>query len=331
MNDPDQTIQNQGTGASNGPQITSPELLEAALQQYQQGDVLEDFSAFFVLDEVGSIRREPAPLGAVIISQTCDLVRADRDYIQLAKRVRLKPAQASEGRAGKRPRFAHLPALGETDFADLEIVITVSKVSVLGKNKIRGLLSDADIRRFATSVARKYGRFAFPDEVTPWLTPLQKVLTSKARKDNTPLGALLKQIVELRVEALSGWSSPPFELALIVIVEADVLPLFEGDELPPRESTLVSWMYHPAGGLRRDPSQIAERIRSTTDKADLYWLWQALGESLVAYCTDHVTAEARPGVSDLMSEVLAADEFPLSRVRRSEILDLDHLSAPAPQ
>ena len=36
-------------------------------------------------------------------------------------------------------------------------------------------MADADIRRFGQRVARRFGRFPFPDEVVPWLTPLTDV------------------------------------------------------------------------------------------------------------------------------------------------------------
>jgi hypothetical protein len=40
--------------------------------------------------------------------------------------------------------------------------------------------------------------------------------------------------------------------------------------------------------------------------------------------------QVRAAVSHLTAEVVSADEFPLTRVRRSEILDVDHLSGPTP-
>lgn len=205
-------------------------------------------------------------------------------------------------------------------------------VLVAALTRLPGVRTDEEVRRFAGDVARKFGRFPFPDEVTPWLRPLETVVASKARKPNSPEGQALEQVVELRVEAPAGWGEPPFELTLCVIVQPDTLPTFAGDDIPALPDSLKDWVYNDEGELIRGSSDIAGRLVKAVDPAEKYWLWMALGDSWAARCSPgpDATEQVRTAVSYLGAEVVPADEFPLTRMRRSELLDLDHLCPPTP-
>jgi hypothetical protein len=303
-----------------------------AMKSYRQGDVLEDLAAVVVVGPTGEAVEVAAPLGVVVVSQTCDVVLANRLSVQLAQRVRLGDREASEARDGKRPRYVHLPQIGDRDFADLDVAMTVSKSHISGLRRRPGVLTDKEVRRFAGAVARKYGRFPFPDNVTPWLRPLEDVVSSRVRKPNSPEGRVLEEVVELRVESASGWGSGPFQLTLCVIVKPGVLPTFQNDELPDLPEGLGLWLYGGSGNLVRGSAQIAERLLRTTDPTERYWLWMAIGDAWAVRCSPPAdsTETVLAAVSDLTAEVLTADEFPLTRVRRTEILDLDHLSGPTP-
>jgi len=302
-----------------------------AMMGYRQADVLETFTAVPALGPDGEPVAVPAPLGVVLVSQTCDIVLPTRQAVQVARRIRLGGYEAREARDRKRTRYAHLPQISDRDFADLDVIGTVAKGRIAAQPRIVGVNTDEEIRRFAGDVARKFGRFPFPNEVTPWLRPLETVVASKARK-NSPEGYALGQVVELRVEAAAGWGKPPFELTLCVIVQPGTLPTFVGDEIPDIPSQLNGWLYHSDGELIRNSADIAGRLEKAADAAERHWLWMALGEAWAARCRPPADAPGVIGnaVSDLVAEVLSADEFPLTRVRRSELLDLDHLSAPTP-
>jgi hypothetical protein len=303
-----------------------------AMKSYRQGDVLEDLAAVVVVGPTGETVEVAAPLGVVVVSQTCDVVLPNRLSMQLARRVRLPDREASEARDGKRPRYAHLPQIGERDFADLDVIMTVAKSHISGLRRQPGVLTDEEVRRFTRALVRKYGRFPFPNDVTPWLRPLEEVLSSRVRKPNSPEGRVLEDVVELRVEAASGWSSTPFGLTLCVIVRPGALPTFPNDEMPGLPEGLRSWLYGGTGELVRGSVEIAERLLSTTDPAERYWLWMALGDAWAVRCRppEDSLPTVLAAVSDVTAEVITADEFPLTRVRRAEILDLDHLSSPPP-
>lgn len=275
----------------------------------------------------------PAPLGVVLVSQTCDVVLPGRPAVQVARRVRLPDAQAAQARDGKRPRFAHLPQLGQNDFADLDVISTIAKSRLVELTRAAGVLGDEEGRRFAGAVARKFGRFAFPDEVTPWLKPLEEVVASKARKSASPEGRALEAVVELRVEAVGGWSATPYNLTLCVIVQPGTLPAFPDDDFPDLPPELATWLYEDEDNLRRSSGEIADRLGRTVEAEEKQWLWTALGEAWAGKCrpAQGCSEAIHDAVASVLPEVVPADEFTLTRVRRSEILDLDHLSGPTPE
>jgi len=303
------------------------------LASYRQGDLLEGLTSICAVGPTGGPIQVPAPYGVVVVSQTCDIVLADRTAVHVARRMRLTDPHAREARDGKRPRFVHLPQVGEHDFADLDVLATVAKSEVASHSRLPGVAGVQQMRRFAGAVARKFGRFAFPDAVAPWLRPLEDVVASKSRKPNSPEGKAVEQVVELRVEAANGWGGAPYDLTLCVIVQPGTLPTFPDDTIPTPDLALNGWLYDEQGGLARSSAEIAARLEGAGNPTEKYWLWLALGDAWAVKCfpTGQVPDEVRTAVSGVVADVVPADEFPLTRVRRSEILDLDHLSAPTPE
>ncbi|MFI5930896.1 hypothetical protein [Actinoplanes sp. NPDC051494] len=209
---------------------------------------------------------------------------------------------------------------------------TIAKNRLAALTRTPGVLTDEQSRRFAGAVARKFGRFPFPDDVTPWLRPLESVVASKARKPQSPEGQALEQVVELRVEAADGWGSLPFELTLCVIVQPGTLPTFADDHIPDLPDQLATWLRGAGEDLIRTAGDITGRLVKAVDPIERHHLWMALGDAWAARCRPPAQAseQVRTAVSFIGAEVVPADEFPLTRVRRSELLDLDHLSAPTP-
>ena len=156
------------------------------LAPYRQGDVLATLTRIPVIADDGSIGYHDAPNGSVLLSQTCDIVQASRPSVAIAPLAYLPGAAAGEARSGKRPSYVHVPELGEDAFAHLEVVGTATKGWLAQHARTPGLSSDSDLRMFARAVARKFGRFAFPDEVVAWLQPPERVLGSKAPKAASP-------------------------------------------------------------------------------------------------------------------------------------------------
>ena len=286
-----------------------------------------------VTSATGSAISVSTPNGAVIVSQTCDVVQPNRLTVQLAPLERLTEPTASEARDGRRPCYAHLPELGTDAFADLEVIATVVKALLPHQRRVPAVRTDNDVRRFAQAVGRRFSRFAFPDNVVPWLHPLEEVANSKAQNPASPLGKAFAKIIGLRIECENGWDSPPYELVLAVVVEPGTLPLFPDDELPAMPETLRRKLYDLKKGVPKlTAGEIADLLEHAKDQVERYFLWNALSEAFTAKCEPKSSAEpsVKNAVSSIRGEVIQADEYGLHRVMRSEVLDLDHLSPPWP-
>lgn len=276
----------------------------------------------------------PTPLGVAAVSQSCDAAQSDRKRIHVAPVTLLEGDDASAAVAGKRISYAALNDLGPGHFAALETIVTLPKVVLAAAPRVRGVSNDEQARRFAGSVARKYGRFAFPDEVVRALDPLRDVLRSKARKEQSPLGKILADIYAIRVEAAApGWANPPYDIQLIVIFEPGVVPEFPDGGIPDEPAGLRNRVLGTNQPIETRVNQIAtETARNTATAEDKYWLILWLAQALAARCEKAAkTAGVDAVVRSVNPDVVTVDDFPLSRYNNSEDLDLDYLSEPLPR
>ncbi|MBJ6616163.1 hypothetical protein [Streptomyces sp. I4(2020)] len=267
-------------------------------------------------------------------------MQANRFTVQVAPLVYLPKQTAAEARDGKRPRYVHVPGFGERAFADLSAVATLDKEELSVVSHKHGISRDQEIRDFGRRVARRFGRFAFPDEVGPWLRPLEEVVQKKHDKDS-PEGHALRQICQLRVECPAGWTTgAPYSLTLCVIPYADVLPSLaaagsENDDCDiPLSQKVRQWLYNDDMTPKASADRIAREIqKADASPEDIHWLWLALAQAWAQKCTPSRrdrTPEVMEAVEMIDADVVPEDKYPLSRYRQSEELDLDHLSGPSP-
>ncbi|MCT2357009.1 hypothetical protein M3G54_01340 [Brevibacterium casei] len=177
-------------------------------------------------------------------------------------------------------------------------------------------------REFGLAIGRWFSRFALPDEVQPWLAPVQDLIRSKHDNPGSPLGKVLQQVAEVRVEAVR-WDESPFTLTLHVIAKSGTVPTV------PEDADLVS-----AGSVPRDLNAICEEIEVEAEPIRRALLWSAFAEALAGRCKLKPKFASKPEVRDAVASVVGElssdDEFSLARVRRSEQLDVDFLSDPVP-
>jgi hypothetical protein len=104
---------------------------------------------------------------------------------------------------------------------------------------------------------------------------------------------------------------------------------------------LKPWLRDEDGALRQKPGAIAQRLAAERTKspssAEVYWLWLALTEAWAALCVPDVrrcspdeAARIQAAVSGFDADLVEESAFDLYRYRRSEALDVDHLSPPTP-
>ena len=298
-----------------------PELGEAC-RDWRQGDVFRD-ARTFVFDAAWSPRPVETTHGAVVVSQSCDAALPNRQRIQIAPVVQLENSNdIREATSGKRPQYVAIPRLGPDFFADLDGITTVLKTALLRSERIAGIGTDQEVREFAFSVARRFGRFAYPDEVVECLQPLTRTLQSKARKEQSPLGQLLTHVHSLRVQC-ENWTTTPYSLTLIAVMEPNTIPF------PEDVAERPSGLNQPSGnGLT---GQISDYVNYLSDDGrsptERYFGWQYLADAWALQC--EAVAESNDlsrSVGSVTAELVSVDEFPLSRYLASESLDLDYLS-----
>jgi hypothetical protein len=91
--------------------------------------------------------------------------------------------------------------------ADLDRVMTVEKAIVAAWARTPGWATDAESRAFATALARKRARFAFPGDFVHLTSGLTKRLSDKHDRASIE-GAALRALREIRVYAEPAWDAP---------------------------------------------------------------------------------------------------------------------------
>ena len=290
-----------------------------------------DVSTYFQSRRQGDILSLPsggdeAPCDHVIVSQSCDVVLAKRSCVLVAPLVELgDPVTRRSAVNRENPQYVRLPGDPAQRFADLERIVSRNKVELVDLPAQPGIdpSDDQAVRDFSLAVARWFGRFAFPDEVQPWLAPLQKQIREKYEQPESPVGRVLHQVAEIRVQAES-WTAKPCVLTVHVIVKAGALPTVT-DADPPQATS---------GTAPRAPARIATELLVEHDPGRLTALWDEFAWSLADLCKPRAKHADDSLVTSAVARVDAMlwsdDEFPLSRVRKSEQLDVDFLSEPTP-
>ncbi|MBF4623085.1 hypothetical protein [Clavibacter sp. VKM Ac-2872] len=295
----------------------------------------EDMGRYFAdirqgdIFELNASLRDDFGAEAVAISQTCDIVLNNRPTVLLAGLCTLTGSQAAQARRRDSPRYIHLE---DETFVDLCHVRSVEKAQLFGATTRHGVDQDVDknVRVFSQAVGRWFSRFAVPDPIVPWLKPLQENIRSKYDKPNSPLGQVLHNVIEIRLES-PDWSLKPTSIIMHVIVKAGEIPT--PDESEEVDEAFVGTIFDSAG-YPKSPAEIAQTIQGELTAGQKAFAWEAFASALARSCSpkagELLIPEISGAISSITGQLWSDDEFPLSRVRQSELLDLDHLSSPTP-
>lgn len=302
----------------------------------QIASAVEEFFRQLRQGHVLSVETEGESTGAkqlAVISQTCDVVLSKRPTVVVAPVITLTGTARSQAATGTNPRLIPLPHVSDSYFVDLCFIGARDKRDLVGCPYVPGIdLNDAQVKRdFSLSITRWFGRFPFPDEVVPWLRPLEHVIREKYRKQS-PLGEMLRSlVVEVRVEEASQWITAPCKITVHTIVPAEALPTISDDNVT--DTTEFARTLREPDDRIKSPAQLADILSGTEDVRERHHVLDALAESFAALCTPSAEsvseseAVARAVVS-VDWQLWGDDEFPLARVRKSEPLDLAYLSEP---
>lgn len=299
-----------------------PQLVECG--EWRQGDVFNGAKAF-AFDRTWNPQELPSEHGVAIVSQSCDASLRNRSSVQVAPVLHIEEGPSrSEALSGKQTHLVPLPQLGKSYFADLEGITTVAKVALATCERRVGVHTDQEVREFSFSVARRFGRFAYPDEVVRSLGPVKKAVQEKAARPTSPLGQALERVHSFRV-ACEDWAIPPYELTLVVVMEAAVFP-FDLDVLV-EEPTLARGLGIGSDkALKFQVNACLTKLQESSDAGEIYFVWQHLANLWALQSEEAAAAHGCGDVGSVVAEVVAIDEFPMSRYLASESLDLDYLS-----
>jgi hypothetical protein len=229
-------VPNQGQSAER-------DAVDAALAKWRQGDFVLDVGVCAHLADLRTPLTEAATQhaaatteaqeelglaavvskvrGLVVVSQTCDIVRpcGSRPLVELAALVEVDQGTFGHVRRGRAARYAHIPALGHVGLvADLDQIVTAEKAVVAPWQRRAGCETDEQRRALATALARKRGRFAFPDGFAA--RPLGTEL-AKMYGQNSPEGNMTDALREIRVLAEPDWDADRTTLTVFFIRDSD--------------------------------------------------------------------------------------------------------------
>lgn len=165
--------------------------------------------------------------GGIVITQTCDIVRASEDspFVQVAALMEVPELFHAEVARGQRPNFAAVPALAERFLvARLDLTMTIEKTLLGTAPKdavLRGCRNASELTAFAGCLSRKYSRFAFPDDFGTAVAKIQRRLREKHSKDGDDGGAY-QALHEIRIVARPDWDGEAPQLLFLFVLKENV-------------------------------------------------------------------------------------------------------------
>jgi hypothetical protein len=164
----------------------------------------------------------------VVISQTCDLIRnfSDIPTTLVAVVERVDKEELFACKKGISPRYLFLPTLEQdSQVANLDRIMTIEKAALLRidvSKKMSAFSGEVEAQTLSESIARKFGRFAFPNEFNDAVSKFRSFINDKHNKDSTN-GKTLQSIREIRVASSLGWANPKSELEFLFLFEDENL------------------------------------------------------------------------------------------------------------
>lgn len=181
------------------------------LESWRQGDYSLDCEGFVFLNKSKTAALErnvtgasgtKTPIGAAVISQTCDLVRCPgkSPYAAICPLVELDQISFDNMKKGRAPSMGVMPALDNKKIAvDLSRVMSVEKELLVSWDRSIGCRSEMEQREFSRSVEIFFGRFPFPDDFVKSVRKLRDVFFSRHDSMESLVGRALRSLQEIRV------------------------------------------------------------------------------------------------------------------------------------
>lgn len=260
-----------------GTDAADIERIEKAIREWRQGDATLDVGTFVVhlADKRAPLTDEArdavargevdagedvfevlsAVEGVVVVSQSCDIVRvcSKSECVEVSALISVEDEGTLEViRKRRRLRYAYVPGLADRRLvADLEKTMMVEKAVVAGWGRTEGCRTHRERATFAEALARKRGRFAFPDEFNTGLSRFKERLR-RAEGKKTPDGNLLAALDEIRVQASPHWGAAKVAVFFWFVAEQEKITDFNAARgIIQNWVSTISW---PDGFTLADPA-----------------------------------------------------------------------------
>ena len=179
---------------------------------------------------------ESAADGHAVLTQSCDLAPRpgrDRPFVAVAPLVQLDGDQIEQAARGRLTRFAHVPTYLDGAYcADLDRITTIETGVLLLCDRLSRLDTDQQRLEFSRAVARKFERFAYPDDLANSIRKWRDHVISKHGRQNSQEGELYRSALEVLVSAEPSWDAERIQATITVLVPPGVLPLIDPDAEP---------------------------------------------------------------------------------------------------
>jgi 3-hydroxymyristoyl/3-hydroxydecanoyl-(acyl carrier protein) dehydratase len=185
-----------------------------------------------------------------------------------------------------RPRYAFVPGVASLGLvADLDQVMTIEKPLLTSWKSTRGCQTDNEQRTLAAAEARKFARFAFPDDFVQLLSNFTNLVKRKHGRVQSEEGQALAALREIRVSATPDWSASSVQLHFISIGHDEQTETTGGSWA----QWLTKWLaqipksgrYAAVHGVVSSLSEIRADEYVISDQLDLDHLTDSLSESFL--------------------------------------------------
>ncbi|MBI3183994.1 MAG: hypothetical protein HYZ28_17805 [Myxococcales bacterium] len=254
---------------------TSAAEIDAALKVWKQGDCVlgEQWFAFRRSEGEGGLHEEQVE-GFVVVTQSCDIVRpmVRRPVVEVSPLVKVDGAKIDQIRRGRMLQYGFVPGIAARHLvADLDRTMTVHKEVVSRWTRVEGCLTDPEVRQFADVLARKRQRFAFPDEFSALVKPLQDRFRSKHDKQ-TAEGEAMRALREIRVQARPSWNTNPIDLDFFLICDETAMDVIATQQRAWQQLLALRPPYRAADFMTVSLDELTAAQYVATDPLDLEYL-----------------------------------------------------------
>ncbi len=200
----------------------------SALTVWRQGDYTLSVEEFLVTDawsDDGPQVDAVPVIGLVVITQTCDIVNdvPGKEYVTVCPLVELDAKVYESIRKGRSPAGAVLEHPPKPNVVvDLGRMMSLHKSLLIRFERRDGFSTDDGRMRFAETIERKHGRFAFPDVFNDQiLSKLRdRSLGAHGKSDSDP-GKSYRSIQTVRVSAQPNWDAQDVTVTFHFVLEPE--------------------------------------------------------------------------------------------------------------